>query len=355
MQPYDPNLDPLISKLTSMGFTRFESHAALEISNKNVEEGINLLLEKPDIVKAHMNARREERRVRKRDESEQKTSEFSISPPKRETSFPSPASAANRSRILERAKAAAAGTSSGAAGPRKFSPKLFLQNLQQSNNSNSVKSPSSAQTPKQSAPSSSDPKPFEGALKKLGSFFGKLADLEFPESPKSPNSTVSDSEDMSETFTVYLGTQVRRMYCLRVVCMDSESAIKWPVEAVQETAIRAQTASELYGENLRGMIVLVRKHELMSGRYAQGRLNKSIMLCKRSTDFHFGDVEEQLRRIIGEEGKGSVSLESMKEGDFFITRHSNLPLLHVIFHLVIDEDCTFGQFYYCGRDTHQTL
>lgn len=30
---------------------------------------------------------------------------------------------------------------------------------------------------------------------------------------------------------------------------------------------------------------------------------------------------------------------SHRSGDFFITKHSNLPMIHVVFHLIVSDGC----------------
>lgn len=67
--------------------------------------------------------------------------------------------------------------------------------------------------------------------------------------------------------------------------------------------------------------------------------------CRRSTEFHFANVDDQLDRI-GQTaqkyfktencGRNSHS-ELLQTGDFYMTRHSNLSQAHVIFHMVSDE------------------
>jgi Uncharacterised conserved protein (DUF2362) len=57
--------------------------------------------------------------------------------------------------------------------------------------------------------------------------------------------------------------------------------------------------------------------------------------CHQSTEFHFPDIDSQLQTI---ENDYVDNQKTVDEGDFFITRHSNLPLTQIVFHLVIDGD-----------------
>ena len=52
--------------------------------------------------------------------------------------------------------------------------------------------------------------------------------------------------------------------------------------------------------------------------------------CRATTDFHFDDVDTQLQQIRQEAQKQPLSI-----GDVFITRHSNLQYVHVVFHIVV--------------------
>jgi len=56
-----------------------------------------------------------------------------------------------------------------------------------------------------------------------------------------------------------------------------------------------------------------------------------IEICNESTEFHFDDITAQLENARNEfKGK-------MQSGDVFITRHSNLAFVHVVFHLAIEK------------------
>ncbi|KAJ3338864.1 hypothetical protein HDU93_008999 [Gonapodya sp. JEL0774] len=111
-----------------------------------------------------------------------------------------------------------------------------------------------------------------------------------------------------------------------------------------DLAARAQTASSLYGTRLNGVLLLVTKKEwerwtVRAGRRRGGwRPHAFRDNCLRSTEFHFDDLSKQLENITAEmenrkEDKGGRT----EEGDYFITRHSNLPMIQVVFHLIIEE------------------
>ena len=65
-------------------------------------------------------------------------------------------------------------------------------------------------------------------------------------------------------------------------------------------------------------------------------------ICEKSTDFHFADLAEQLEAIKllvdknQDEAKSKKSVEKLQVGEIYITKHSNLSQVHVVFHVVID-------------------
>lgn len=71
-------------------------------------------------------------------------------------------------------------------------------------------------------------------------------------------------------------------------------------------------------------------------------------ICQKTTEFHFPHIDDQLSKISdiaqqffknGQE-KGSnrnANSELLQPGDFYMTRHSNLAQVHVIFHIVSDD------------------
>ena len=56
-----------------------------------------------------------------------------------------------------------------------------------------------------------------------------------------------------------------------------------------------------------------------------------MQLCRASTEFHFDEISEQIRNI-----RNSHSTNPLKQGDFFVTKHSNLADIQVVFHLIVD-------------------
>lgn len=115
---------------------------------------------------------------------------------------------------------------------------------------------------------------------------------------------------------------------------------------------RIQTALSLYSESLAGLILLV---EDRLNTYS-GIMKHFAKICQKSgTEFHFPDLDKQLCLIqqLFERKEHSKSIAGSQQqlpsadsalrpitlntGDIYITRHSNLAEVHVVFHLVVDD------------------
>lgn len=389
-----------VSELAEMGFTKEQSYIALELSQKNSERAIHLLLEDPAKVD---NAIQTRLKLQQQTQCSQQNllavapvsgSVSSIIPELGSTRSLAGAKSSSAVSLIDSPVQSGSPQSTRTAKPssgltKKLNPKAFLSNLDVNKKlptpqqqalsqpassstrwrpststsfaSSSTSSPSTLQQQQQQQPT------FEGTLKKIGSFFNKLAELDIssdsfssspsassasgntPKSPLSPLSPFPQTPDtdpvFTETFTVYLGTQIRRMYALRLCVSDFEIPFM-PLKSSSlllpsVMASWAQTVSELYGNGLRGVVLMVPLSSVKEGRYWQlsgsgnGGINTLFFnRCRQTTEFHFGDVEEQLRngmQVLKESG------HEIREGDFLITRHSNLAFVHVAFHLVFDD------------------
>lgn len=189
------------------------------------------------------------------------------------------------------------------------------------------------------------------------------------------------SSQLVESFTITLGTaQTRATHNLRLVVTDENTEIFCPdvQDTGRELAYRAQNANNLYSNQLSAIVVLVDIKEvqietstsvdkpfnrgwtryrngqgsnqgtcyrkiLFQRQILNGRAHSDISIfhsalfsrCHQSTEFHFPDIDSQLQTI---EYDYVDNQKPVEEGDFFITRHSNLPLTQIVFHLVIDGD-----------------
>nr|CAG8434399.1 8784_t:CDS:10 [Entrophospora candida] len=144
-----------------------------------------------------------------------------------------------------------------------------------------------------------------------------------------------DNSHLVESFTITIGNQVKSTNNLRLLVSDIEDVISSSNDSAKEMAYRAQTAANLYSQNLNALILLLTPKDWAKYKIGKSANKEFFKKCKESTEFHFNDVETQLD-IIQKVYPIDTEEPSLKEGDFFITRHSNLPLIHVVFHLVIE-------------------
>lgn len=143
---------------------------------------------------------------------------------------------------------------------------------------------------------------------------------------------------LEESFTIHLGSQLKQMYNVRILTGSVESLCIIPVsESSELTPQLLQTALDLYSNDLSGLV-------LMTDNKIGSRVTKDFQEnCLRSTEFHFSHIDAQLEKISNlviqntSDGSQSPSSDFLKCGDFYLTKHSNLAQVHVIFHLVSDD------------------
>ncbi|XP_048758931.1 protein C12orf4 homolog [Ostrea edulis] len=168
---------------------------------------------------------------------------------------------------------------------------------------------------------------------------------------------------MEESFTIHLGAQMKTTHNLRLLCTDVLDLCRHKTHTVGGMVIpqpqRLQTAMSLYSNDLCALIMMV-DNRLDS---YSGLKREFSRVCEQSTDFHFPDLEQQFAIIEQElalaneyrqqnklsEDADKVSIKSscstaseekkscLRAGDFYLTKHSNLSEVHVVFHLVADD------------------
>ena len=154
-----------------------------------------------------------------------------------------------------------------------------------------------------------------------------------------PNVSEKPFHSLNESFTIYLGSQLKSMHNIRILASDITDLCSPLVKETNELASNLGNIQlGVYSSSLCGVVVLV-----PTGTST----NKAIVRnANLSTEFHFEQIDDQLEsvqkdlKLLNEtsgEGTGSARL---KPGDFFITKHSNLSQAHLIFHLVYDDSTT---------------
>ncbi|XP_021927005.1 protein C12orf4 homolog isoform X2 [Zootermopsis nevadensis] len=170
---------------------------------------------------------------------------------------------------------------------------------------------------------------------------------------------------LEESFTIHLGSQMKQMHNIRILSADVLDFCRIRPQAssgLDPQPQRLQTALALYSNDLYGLVILTDSH---IGSYS-GLSKELNEVCQHSTDFHFPSVDDQLEKIRDEakeavawrqshwgrsssgehlvtltssekQSRRSGSTKNLQTGDVYITRHSNLAEVHVIFHMVVDD------------------
>ncbi|XP_062513274.1 protein C12orf4 homolog [Corticium candelabrum] len=194
--------------------------------------------------------------------------------------------------------------------------------------------------------------------------------LQEPESESS-----HEDNRYEESFTIYLGTQLKTIHNLRLLSCDVLDLCRHKVSTGSlafgtPDPQRLQMAMSLYSTSLSGLVLLV---DNRISSYS-GIKKQFAAVCEQSTDFHFPSLNDQLEKIRIDVRKGKQQQEERKKaaaeemdevveatdmafgmpaspkrtgseqdgplmspGDYYITKHSNLAEVHVVFHLVVDD------------------
>jgi len=172
-------------------------------------------------------------------------------------------------------------------------------------------------------------------------------------------SSQTEVSALQESFTITLGAQMKQMHNLRLIAANILDICKYPSgeEALPQ---RLQTSMSLYSNNLCGLVILSDSKL----RVSSGITKELSDLCSRSTEFHFPTLQTQVDKVksdirramtwrqdfhqkrldmeaklSGEEidtSQLNKDYSKLQDGDFYLTRHSNLCETHVVFHLVSD-------------------
>lgn len=153
------------------------------------------------------------------------------------------------------------------------------------------------------------------------------------------------STNLEESFTIQLGTQLKSTHNLRLIKCDLVDYLCASRFNLKRNLIEPQatlTAMSLNSNAVcAGVLLVDRKFDKfndMSRRFAA--------ICEESTEYHFQTFEQQLIKV-GEflqvrqnakmqpDGEGGLV---MNMGDVYLTKHSNLSKVHLMFHLAACDD-----------------
>ncbi|XP_071771039.1 ferry endosomal RAB5 effector complex subunit 3 [Centroberyx gerrardi] len=174
-----------------------------------------------------------------------------------------------------------------------------------------------------------------------------------------------EQPQLEESFTIHLGAQLKTMHNLRLVRADVLDFCKHRRHGSSGAKLRRlQTALSLYSSSLCGLVLLV---DNRVNSYS-GIKRDFATVAKECTDFHFPRLEEQLEvvqqvvlyaraqrsskqkdqpevlRNGGDDKNKNVERNpsNILPGEFYISRHSNLSEVHVVFHLCVDDNVRSG-------------
>ena len=194
-----------------------------------------------------------------------------------------------------------------------------------------------------------------------------------------PSGGAVSTQVPQESFTITLGAQMKQMHNLRLVAADALNLtrydiLKCPCNSVRDgfgeesdwLPRRFQTAMSLYSHNLAGLVLLTSDTSMTATKAGSSITRDFASICFRSTEYHFPSFEQQLEYIRGDQlksamkwredaslrrsifdppeqqnekqGKNMTDNKKLKSGDFYITKHSNLCEVHVVFHMIANCD-----------------
>ncbi|CAJ0582680.1 unnamed protein product, partial [Mesorhabditis spiculigera] len=174
--------------------------------------------------------------------------------------------------------------------------------------------------------------------------------------PPAPSDDLEERSRFDESFTIYLGAQMKTMHNVRL--LENRSLLNRKLG--DNPSQRLQSSMSIYrrGE-LHGIILLVDKDPL----WHRNKRTEFARLCEHSTELHFDTLSTQLEEIesmtrkanswrreealhkvaSGESLQTPFDADEQREdgslliGDLYLTRHSSLLDVQVVFHLVVDQ------------------
>ncbi|KAK7873103.1 hypothetical protein R5R35_006334 [Gryllus longicercus] len=165
---------------------------------------------------------------------------------------------------------------------------------------------------------------------------------------------------LEESFTIHLGSQMKQMHNIRILSGDALDfcQVRLQNSGLDPQPQRLQTALALYSNDLCGIVLLTDSHV---GTYS-GLTKELSTICEQSTEFHFPPIDDQLEKMREEvkeavtwrnshchhehlatltsseqQSRRSGTTKNLQTGDVYITTHSNLAEVHVVFHMVVDD------------------
>ncbi|MCI4380321.1 hypothetical protein PGIGA_G00238790 [Pangasianodon gigas] len=172
-----------------------------------------------------------------------------------------------------------------------------------------------------------------------------------------------EHRQLEESFTIHLGAQLKTMHNLRLVRANVLDFCKHRRHGSGGSVKlrRLQMAFSLYSSSLCGLVLLV---DNRVNSYS-GIKRDFATVSQECTDFHFPRLSEQLEVVqqvvlyaraqrsskqreqpeMPRNGSNDEKIKNIERnpsnilpGEFYITRHSNLSEVHIVFHLCVDDN-----------------
>ncbi|EFP06792.1 hypothetical protein CRE_11261 [Caenorhabditis remanei] len=176
--------------------------------------------------------------------------------------------------------------------------------------------------------------------------------------------TTGNGDGVNESFTIYVGSQLKSMHNVCLVTVDRLTDLCQTLEGDWTTSSRLEMATKLYSRTLSGTTLLVPRDPM-------SHINSSsdfFKICEQSTELHFDSLGEQLKKVaVANRSRNSWRADQIDDdnarllsdgkpvpeppiptsalrqdstctiGDVYITKHSNLHKVQIVYHLVVDE------------------
>lgn len=142
---------------------------------------------------------------------------------------------------------------------------------------------------------------------------------------------------MEESFTINLGSQLKTAHNLRILAIDP--LYLCDIQRNRSSQVRTQTAMSLYSHDLSAVVLLVDNH--FNSYY--GTQHEFSQLCNSLNELHFDSFSKQIKYIQEKIMPAYAGRHNLETGDCYITKHSNLANVHVVFHLVTDDSLKNGE------------
>ncbi|KAJ1980576.1 hypothetical protein H4R35_001069 [Dimargaris xerosporica] len=149
-----------------------------------------------------------------------------------------------------------------------------------------------------------------------------------------------------DNFSISIGHHHPLTHNLRLCAKDVASLVTPPAHPAQRIATQAQTGASIYSQHLNGLVLLLTPADWeqlsqhgdlrhLTSAECNASCRAFFAQAMATTEYHFSTVQQQLTRLFRQlRARG----QAVQPGDVLVTRHSNVPLVHVVFYLIIDEE-----------------